>query len=502
MYCPFVVMIALLASTSIFSTPKTRYDKLFLALSTTLGLWLVFEMLIYVVKDQFWLEYLFTVKLVFTFCAPALFLFLILEFYNLWRPSARWARLLILVVPAIIVVLSLESPLYNMLVTSLQINTDAIPTSFQVTYSPIYYIAFLFAQTTVVGIAAIVLIQRRKLPPEYRGTTSLFALVLVVYMFGAIIQFSGVLGGSRIQTTLIALCVALLLIYIIVASNGRPDYLNIWRRDVFDYLEEAIFIIDDNRQVTSMNKAGIDLFDSFDIKQDDLTIDELDEAIYSSDRAFRRELPGSLGEAEKMDIYLMEGKYPRIYEVLYKPVPDSLGVGQGQYQILTEVTRNRLFIERLRDIAGIDVLTGLKNRYTYEQIMHEWDASENLPLSLIIGDVNGLKQFNDTYGHKVGDDYLKSVSAVLEAVCPKEGFVARIGGDEFVMVVKNCSSVQAHAYIQQIEQQMTAVQSLPETASIALGSATKVKEQENINALYAQADEFMYQNKQEGYFSC
>lgn len=495
LYCPFLVITIILMISVLTKKPKIRFDYLYLALCVDLLLWLLAEIVLSATKDHALIEYLIPAKLAFSFSIPTLFLLAIVEFYNLWKPSTAWIRLLTAAVPAVVAVLALSNPLIKVFVDSVTIDTSVDPTYIRTSFTIWYYVSLAYMQVAAISIAVIIATQRRKLPPEYRSTIRLFTWVLIIYLAGTLVQFSGVMGDSRIQTTLIALCVGNLLFFVAVASNGRADFLNVWRRDVFDYLEEAIITVDDQRRVVNANAAAKKMFKNFDVEFNDITIDELDEKLYSSGKAFKRELHGEANESVARDLYLTEGKYPVIYEVLIKAVPDFLEVGSGEYQILTEVTRNRIFIERLRDLAGVDTLTGLKNRYSYEQSLREWDVPDSLPLSIIIGDLNGLKYLNDIYGHNMGDQYLSSVANVLKMSVSENGFAARIGGDEFVIVLKGCDDRCAQNLIAKIQDQVEHIEGLPEIASIALGSATKNKPDENINALYAKADAYMYENK-------
>ncbi|MDL2220916.1 GGDEF domain-containing protein, partial [Eubacteriales bacterium OttesenSCG-928-N14] len=152
-------------------------------------------------------------------------------------------------------------------------------------------------------------------------------------------------------------------------------------------------------------------------------------------------------------------------------------------------------IERLEDAVGTDQLTGLPNRHSYQQMMREMDTEENLPLSILMGDVNGLKIANDTFGHKQGDAMLRIIARTLQKNCPPNGYVARIGGDEFIMILPQYSQQQAAKLIGQIDEQLAQITEYEFTPSIAMGSATKMLPEENLNLLINEADTAMYQKK-------
>lgn len=82
-----------------------------------------------------------------------------------------------------------------------------------------------------------------------------------------------------------------------------------------------------------------------------------------------------------------------------------------------------------------DHLTDLYNRRYYEEVLKRFDHQEYLPFSIILGDVNGLKLTNDAFGHLVGDKLLQTVAGALKSVCRANDVAARIGGDEFALLL-------------------------------------------------------------------
>ena len=84
-----------------------------------------------------------------------------------------------------------------------------------------------------------------------------------------------------------------------------------------------------------------------------------------------------------------------------------------------------------------DTLTGLHNRRCFEDNRAKIDIPDNIPLSVIFADINGLKMTNDIFGHTAGDNLIKKSSEILQQVCRQNDVVARVGGDEFDDRIKN-----------------------------------------------------------------
>jgi diguanylate cyclase (GGDEF)-like protein/PAS domain S-box-containing protein len=146
-----------------------------------------------------------------------------------------------------------------------------------------------------------------------------------------------------------------------------------------------------------------------------------------------------------------------------------------------------------------DVLTGLYNRAFYQEERLRLDTPRQLPISLIMGDVNGLKLTNDAFGHVEGDKLLTVVAGILRQCCRKEDIIARIGGDEFCILLPQTDSGAACLICERIYQACAEYDcgSGPRTfhPSISLGHATKVSEKDALDDVFKEAEARMYRRK-------
>jgi diguanylate cyclase (GGDEF)-like protein len=110
--------------------------------------------------------------------------------------------------------------------------------------------------------------------------------------------------------------------------------------------------------------------------------------------------------------------------------------------------------ERLRMQVSLDGLTGIGNRRSFDEKFAEaWTCavSNGLPLALALIDLDNFKQFNDLYGHPAGDRCLCEVAVALRAAAHRsEGFAARFGGEEFVMLLPNSTLATASTVAERI----------------------------------------------------
>lgn len=154
--------------------------------------------------------------------------------------------------------------------------------------------------------------------------------------------------------------------------------------------------------------------------------------------------------------------------------------------------------ERQKEIEYLnlhDHLTGLYNRRFYEEELKRLDVDRNLPLSTIVIDVNGLKLINDAFGHNKGDEILiKSAKAIKNSLRADE-IVARVGGDEFSIILPNCEKNQVSKIAERIKENTEKESEDGIPFSLAIGFNTKLESDENITEVLKKAESKMYTNK-------
>lgn len=151
--------------------------------------------------------------------------------------------------------------------------------------------------------------------------------------------------------------------------------------------------------------------------------------------------------------------------------------------------------DKIEFLSYHDHLTGLYNRRFYEQEVYRLDNELYYPLGMIMADVNGLKLINDAFGHRAGDLILLKFTDILTSRCRVQDTIARIGGDEFVILLPNTNQEQTEAIIEGINASIAeeTVDSLALSASI--GFAVKTTRSENMDDVFKQAEDMMYRNK-------
>lgn len=163
--------------------------------------------------------------------------------------------------------------------------------------------------------------------------------------------------------------------------------------------------------------------------------------------------------------------------------------------ILRDVSSKKELEQTLEYLSYNDQLTGVKNRRFYEEELKRLDVKENLPLTIILGDVNGLKLINDSFGHAAGDELIRKVAESIKKGCRSEDIVARLGGDEFVILLTKTEENKIEEIITNINKltQKEKIQNID--ISISFGYETKTHEEEDIQQVFRKAEDYMYKRK-------
>lgn len=163
----------------------------------------------------------------------------------------------------------------------------------------------------------------------------------------------------------------------------------------------------------------------------------------------------------------------------------------------TKAALERIYHQKELDYKKFhDNLTDLYNREFFEEELKRLDTKRQLPLSIIMADLNGLKLINDSYGHEKGDELLIKAAEILNESLRDDDIIARQGGDEFAVLLPKTSSDELDKIIKKIQNRISLENQKGDLPiSIALGSATKGKTAQDINNIFKEADDNMYQNK-------
>ncbi len=204
---------------------------------------------------------------------------------------------------------------------------------------------------------------------------------------------------------------------------------------------------------------------------------------------------GRTQESERHLVLLSKTGEKYYLENTASPIRDESGGIIGAVLVFRDVSEKRKRRIEMEYLSFHDLLTGLYNRRFFEEELRRLDAERNLPISIVMCDVNGLKLTNDIFGHFCGDELLKKFADVLKRTCRCDDIIARWGGDEFVVLLPKTTLEEAEQIADRIKSAFSKerIQALRGSASV--GAAAKQQSSESITEAMARAEENMYQTK-------
>jgi diguanylate cyclase (GGDEF)-like protein/putative nucleotidyltransferase with HDIG domain len=156
-------------------------------------------------------------------------------------------------------------------------------------------------------------------------------------------------------------------------------------------------------------------------------------------------------------------------------------------------------LERLRELAELDPLTGLRNRRGFEERL---ERQGRAPLALVICDLDHFKRVNDTLGHPVGDEVLRTFSDLLRECTREDDVAVRLGGEEFALVLSGVGEREALAVAERLRREVSATfRDFPVPISVSVGIADGTRDQ-GAEALVRAANRALYAAKRLGRDRC
>jgi len=165
---------------------------------------------------------------------------------------------------------------------------------------------------------------------------------------------------------------------------------------------------------------------------------------------------------------------------------------------IIDVTENKKRQKKIEYLSFHDELTGLYNRHYLQEELKKLNKSRKYPVSIIIGDLDNLKAINDNLGHLAGDKYIKKAANIIKSLLRNEDIIARVGGDEFVIILPNTTKKTASSITKRIREKFELENKKSDKSikfDISLGISIAKNQKNDLINCYHLADQNMYKNK-------
>lgn len=224
-------------------------------------------------------------------------------------------------------------------------------------------------------------------------------------------------------------------------------------------------------------------------------IDLLNEAHEQSARQSTEELLDDVPEISDQSFSIVRNGQRKIIATNATYIHDDEEDIKGMVMVLRDITEKYKAEQEIKYLSCHDTLTGLYNRAYVDQVMESFEGEWNLPLSLILADLNGLKLTNDVFGHQEGDRLIIRTAEILRSCCRNDDVVARWGGDEFLIILPRTPKHIAEQICDRIRKKCKEAGCEPIEISCSLGTATRTNTGQSLTALFSYAEDLMYSNK-------
>lgn len=457
-----------------------------------LSFWLMMDALFYMDLNQ-QLSILFhKMKFISIVSVPVLFLLTTAEYNRIENPLGKRDSRLLWIVPAITIMAIISDHFTKIVWLDISVvEVNGYP--FIITQNNVmFWVHTLYCYALVLW-AFTMLFRRAGNSPRIYRKQSLFILIgcLVTWLLNVIFVTSVQKTASiPFDPTPLSLLLSYLVLYWGLFRMTKKVIIPLARDLVIENMKDMVIVLDTAGTIIDINPAAADFARKLEIRRP---------VAGSNFHELIKDLEGLTNEdvsASGRRIVTNEtGGSKTYFETEFSTIYDGNKDIVGQLVILHDVTDTQKALERLKYLSCYDQMTGIYNRGFFEAELERLNALRQLPLSVIVADVNGLKIVNDAFGHSAGDEVLRKVARLFREVTRSEDIIARIGGDEFAVILPKASEEVALKIIKRIRYACNKMGGKPVPISVSLGFATKNVVEEDILDILKEADANMYKRK-------
>lgn len=395
---------------------------------------------------------------------------------------------LISIIPGAAVILAFTNESHNLIWKRFYL-TETGPMVLMEDYGIFFWIFVAFS--IAISVIALILVSRSlsKANYYYNRQKWLVTPVLVISLIVIVLDFLRIVPFCYISTSPIVVTFFIVFLVLLLDRKRKRVILPIAMNSVVESMKDGVLILNTDNGIINFNPSAKKILNipSEDMFGEDILQLfpnlEIDEVLNGSNLVDRK------------DVKIKSRGQISYYDLAFSKIRDFQGNIIGKSVVIRDISQRIKSEEEIRYMGFHDGLTGLHNKSYFEKKIKELDKTAQLPITIIVGGVNGLKAINEAFGHKKGDSLLCNFAKIFESIVRKGSVITRWGGDEFAFIFPKTSRDEADKIFERIRVSIAGFKSSDVPMSLALGASTKEYSNENIQEVIIEAENNMFKRK-------
>lgn len=384
---------------------------------------------------------------------------------------------------------ALTNPLHHMYFSDVSIHVSGGDLYLVHQGGVFYFIHLAFCYSLMVMALLFLLREYYTIPFVYRGKYKSVLLALLLALASNVLAVSGIIKTNlNISVILYSMLVC---IYYHYSFHYEPRKMLCQTRNmIVDHLSTPLALFDNRGCLLDFNVGAREF----------LGIRNRDKGILVKEEFEKQNLNLNTDSVHTfrngdMELKLKHRGLDYYYNMNRKNLYDKKRRLIGSLYLFQDISQQKVMYQEIKNLANYDQLTGLSNKNAFLNVLKKMDTAENLPISIVIGNINGLKIINDIFGTKEGDRVINFVVETLLKNIRSQDFVARLDGDETIIVMPGFEEKDALSVIKHVSESCSSCLEFDFEVNIEFGVAIKRTPDENIHDIVKNARDNMYKRK-------
>jgi diguanylate cyclase (GGDEF)-like protein/PAS domain S-box-containing protein len=294
--------------------------------------------------------------------------------------------------------------------------------------------------------------------------------------------------------------ISLLIISYGVSKHDFLEIKTLARETIFENNFAGMVVLEPGLRIIDYNRAAEKFFEALNMPLNNYSIEHI--------LNLEPELLDVFKSETTQDFSLVIDGEERFFEIDAVPLGNPHDGNMRMLKSIRDITEKKKIQEKLKVLATIDSLSGLFNRTEFmvlAQKEFDWAQKRHNQLSLLMMDLDRFKIINDTFGHAAGDEVIRKIGNIIKTRFRKTDIAGRLGGEEFAVVLKNTSLMEAKKVAEQFRETVARTkvicgkQEICFTVSIGVAATSgDTNNYRSIEDVLKQADDALYKAKYKG----